>query len=389
MRFRLLLIFALIALAAGSAYSQSSCTPVSGTYAIGDGTDGNATTGTGPWTLTATNSTFSYVQYFPAVTPTFAQLQTLSATFTSNSGGSGGGSPRISVRVDYNLNGIIDAGDKSFLIYLGNSASFTDTDAVLNTYSGANLIGNNDAGRYYTSAFPGGSPSATYSAGASSALTLAGSYPVLRLSFIEDTFGAFPSRNLTFNGFNFCAQIPDLTIQKTSTTITHGVPGEPVSFSIIVTNSGTAPTSGTVTVVDSAPAGMSVSSISGNRLVVHARLMHPLGRSRARSQLSGDHPHRHEHERQCLHEFGDRVGRRRLEPGEQHGQRGDYRSDRRDVRPHGSHRSPRRHRILRDPQDLISDAHLNRGRCVLRTGLSFLADGPRPAADGGWHPGSA
>ncbi len=43
-------------------------TVVTGTYSTGDGSDGNQTTplnDTGPWTLTATNTTFSYLLFFP------------------------------------------------------------------------------------------------------------------------------------------------------------------------------------------------------------------------------------------------------------------------------------------------------------------------------------
>jgi len=51
--------------------------PVSGTYATGDGSDGNQASPLGsmpPYHLTATNSTFSYVVFYPDQSFTFAQL---------------------------------------------------------------------------------------------------------------------------------------------------------------------------------------------------------------------------------------------------------------------------------------------------------------------------
>jgi len=111
------------------------------------------------------------------VTFTFGQLTNLFATFTSNSGGSGGGTPRLAVDLLDNTNTV-----HGLLIYLGNSPSFTDTDAVLNTWSGVNLIGNNDAGRYDTSAFTGGSPFTTY---ASALALVGGSSLTLRIRLVR------------------------------------------------------------------------------------------------------------------------------------------------------------------------------------------------------------
>ncbi len=95
--------------------------------------------------------------------------------------------------------GLNDNGtEKNLHIFFGNSPNFTDTNAVLNTWSGVNLIGNNDAGRYDTSQFNGGSPFTTYAA----ALALLGSLPVEEIFMVEDTFGDFPSRDLTLNSIN-------------------------------------------------------------------------------------------------------------------------------------------------------------------------------------------
>jgi len=174
--------------------------PLAGAYNLGPGTDGNQATGTGngPFHLTATNSTFSYVDFVPGQTFTFSQLTSLFANFTSNSGGSGGGTPRLSVGL--NLGGV----ETSLEIYLGKSPSFTDTDAVLNTFSGLNLIGNNDPGRYDTSHFPGGNPFTTYN----SALALIGSLQVEEIFYVTDTFGAVPSRDETLFSIGGLVSVP-------------------------------------------------------------------------------------------------------------------------------------------------------------------------------------
>jgi hypothetical protein len=177
--------------------------PLAGTYSIGGATTG---TGNGPFTLTATNSTFSFVELVPNQTFTFAQLTSLFANFTSNSGGSGGGTPRFAV-------GVNDGGTERFItIDLGNSPAFTDSDTVLNTYSGFNVIGNNDAGRYQTgpggSGFPGGSPFTTYSGSATSALTLAGPLQVEEIDYITDTFSPFPSRDETLFSIGGSVTVP-------------------------------------------------------------------------------------------------------------------------------------------------------------------------------------
>jgi PEP-CTERM motif len=177
---------------------------LTGTYSLGDGSDGNQATGTGtgPFTLTATNTpnTFSYVDFIPDIqTYTFADLTNLNSVFNSSTEAYGG-SPRISVELS---NGVED----SFIhIYLGTSPSYDDTAASLNTYSGFNMIGNNDAGRYDTSNFTGGSPFTTYS----STLSMLGSYEVKDISFVVDTFTSDRSVELdSINAFVSVAAVPE------------------------------------------------------------------------------------------------------------------------------------------------------------------------------------
>jgi hypothetical protein len=202
---RIALLLCLFALFAG----VTPAAVVTGTYATGDGSDGNQASPLGstpPYHLTATNSTFSYVLFYPNQMFTFAQLASLSATFTSNAGGAGGGAPRLRVLLDADSDNDTgspccdnDGNDASISIFLGPSPNYVSNDAVLNTYSGFNVIGNNDAGRYDTSGMPtGGSPFTTYS----DALAKYGNLKVLRLGYVLDTFGDFPSRDETLNSLN-------------------------------------------------------------------------------------------------------------------------------------------------------------------------------------------
>jgi hypothetical protein len=168
---------------------------VTGTYNLGPALDGNSATqnANGSFHLVATQAgAFSYVNYAPNQIFTFAQLNTLSATFTSNAGGSGGGSPRVKVGLD-------DNGTETFvLIYLGAGPSYVNTSAVLNTYSGTNLIGNSEPEAYDTSAFTGGSPFTTYA----SADALIGALKVVEFDFVVDTFSPNANRDITFNHFS-------------------------------------------------------------------------------------------------------------------------------------------------------------------------------------------
>jgi hypothetical protein len=182
--------------------SAAMASPITGVYSTGPGGDGNQATPAGstpPYTLTATPSTFSYVLFFPDQDFKFSQLTSFSATFTSNSGGVGGGAPRLRVQLDSNGDNV---GDGSLTIHLGDSPDFIGNDAELNAYSGFNVIGNNDAGRYDLNEF-GGSNFSNYA----TALALVGNYDVLRFGIVLDTFTPFPDRNLTFNAFNADANI--------------------------------------------------------------------------------------------------------------------------------------------------------------------------------------
>ena len=56
----------------------------------------------------------------------------------------------------------------------------------------------------------------------------------------------------------------DLTLAKTRTEAGILMPGQPVTFTVRVTNVGGSPTSGTVTVTETPPAGLTVTALSGS-----------------------------------------------------------------------------------------------------------------------------
>jgi hypothetical protein len=169
-------------------------------------TAGGATTGTGPWVLTGTSTpaTFSFLSFTFNSPVVFSELSDLSVNFESLAGGGAAGSPRLVLRFDADNNGIISGGDRSAVIHMGTSPGFIDTVANLNTWSGYNYIGNNDAGRWDTSAFAGGNPFTTYAA----ALALLGSTSILRASVVVDTFLPYPDLAIEIDGIN-AAAVPE------------------------------------------------------------------------------------------------------------------------------------------------------------------------------------
>jgi hypothetical protein len=184
----LLVAAAAVSLVLAGTASRSYADSVTGTYTPGDSTVVN---GDGTWTLTATNSTDSFVTFTPDQSFTFSQLATLSADFVSTTA-AGGGSPRISVGLE------TGSGEAFLHIFLGTSPDYTDNTAGLNAYSGVNVIGNNDAGRYDDSQFAGGSPFTTYD----NTNALVGNLHVDEIDFVVDTFGTFGNRNITLDGLN-------------------------------------------------------------------------------------------------------------------------------------------------------------------------------------------
>jgi hypothetical protein len=189
------ILFAAALLAAAAAPACAAL--LTGNYDTGTSSGSQTTPAndpTGPWTLTSTDSTFSFLLRPTNENPMFSQLTNLNAVFASpalnvlpgqnqpNAGG-GGGAPRFRLQLDTTGDLV---GDGSITIHLGTAPNYIDDPAALTLHSGMNLIGNNDAGRYDLSdpAF-GGSNFTNYNA----ALALLGNAKVMRMGIVLDSFG--------------------------------------------------------------------------------------------------------------------------------------------------------------------------------------------------------
>jgi len=157
----------ILAFAAGGA----TAAPFTGTVStFGD------TTGSGPWDLTSeVAGTYSGIAITATSPITFGELTDLNAVFQDLAGGAYGGSPRFSIGFA-NVQG-------SLHIALGTSPGFADSDPALFTsdWSGTNVIGNNDAGRYDLSQL-GGSVFTDYAA----ALAALGNLDITEIDLVLD-----------------------------------------------------------------------------------------------------------------------------------------------------------------------------------------------------------
>ena len=154
----------------------ASAAPVTFTYTTGGDTTGSAP---GPYTLTSTDSTYSVLRAINDQAFNFGDISNINLDYNAVLGGIGGGALRLAVVTDADHDGIEDG---AFLILLGPAGSFVD--GTLGVGNSGNLIAMNDVGRYDLSDI-GGSFYTNYAA----ALAAAGSYGVLRLSLILDSFG--------------------------------------------------------------------------------------------------------------------------------------------------------------------------------------------------------
>ncbi len=158
---------------------------ITGTYDI-DTVDGSATTGTGPYELTSTASTYSLLTFTPTAGQdfTFSDITDLDLAYDVVTGGIEGGAPRI--EVDFTN------GD-SLLALLGPAGSFLDP--TLGPGDSGNLITQDDTGRYDLSQGGlGGSGYTNYDA----ALAAAGSLQVSGFDIILDG-GGFSLGDQQFN----------------------------------------------------------------------------------------------------------------------------------------------------------------------------------------------
>ena len=177
-----------VALVTGALFAAAPATvgAVTGTYTLG----GN-TTGTGPYTMTSTDSTFSVLRFVLDTPVTFGNLANINVDYNAVLGGIGGGAPRLAV---------VFADDQYLEINFGPAALFVDP--TLGPGNSGNLLALLDSGRYDNTGIGG----AFYSDYAS-ALAIASSFSVVRTSLILDSFGG-ADKTFIINGINVAA-IPE------------------------------------------------------------------------------------------------------------------------------------------------------------------------------------
>ena len=180
----------LAVLVLGITAPQSRATVITGTYTLG-----GTTTGTGPWNMTSTDSTFAVLRFVFDAPIAFQSLTSLSYNYDSNLGGIGGGAPRSVV--------VFDNGS-SLTVHWGPAGSFVDPTIGdgLNT---GNLLALTDVGRYDL----GGVGGSAYT-DRNAALALAGTMNVVRVSLILDSFGG-NNRNFDIHAVNVTGgtSVPD------------------------------------------------------------------------------------------------------------------------------------------------------------------------------------
>jgi hypothetical protein len=121
---------------------------------------------------------FGFISYTLTAPLAFSGLTELSADYDMQTGCFGGGSPRFQVRVDYDNDGLISAGDRNVFIYWGTPPNFTDCPSGWGNTG--NLIASSDLRYDLTSV--GGAFYSTHT----DAVNLIGTLTVLRVSVIVD-----------------------------------------------------------------------------------------------------------------------------------------------------------------------------------------------------------
>jgi hypothetical protein len=194
--------FALATAVAGALLASSGgamATPVTGTVT----TNGN-TTGTGPWNLTSTSSTYSDVEiHITSPSFTLNELTSLSATFNDVAGGYAAGSPRMAI----GLSNDGGATEHFTFVYFGSGTGIGNNDvAGVNAFSGTNLVGLTDSSRYEFTQLFGSSP--TVYGDYADFLAAGGTYTVEDVFFILDVGAAdeLDLASVEINGTSFPAQ---------------------------------------------------------------------------------------------------------------------------------------------------------------------------------------
>lgn len=177
--------------------SSAVASPIAASY-----TTGGATTGTGPWTMTSTDSSFSVLRFVLNTPIQFQDFSSLSVSYNAILGGIAGGAPRFVFVMDFNNDSVVDG---TFVVHWGPAGTFVD--ATIGVGNTGNLLALNDIGRYDL----GGIGGSIYTDRAA-ALAMAGSYYVLRASLVIDSFGGH-DREFIIDGISgessAVAQVPE------------------------------------------------------------------------------------------------------------------------------------------------------------------------------------
>ena len=185
----------LTVLVLGSALQNGSALPISGTYTLG-----GTTTGTGPWNMTSSDSTYAVLRFVLNTPVKFQDITDLNYDYDSNLGGIGAGAPRAVFVFDSDNDTI---ADNSLDVQWGPGGSFVDT-TVANNLNTGNLLALTDVGRYDLT----GSGGSVYT-DRTAALALAGGWNVLRISLVIDSFGG-NNRDFDINAVNVSgAAVPE------------------------------------------------------------------------------------------------------------------------------------------------------------------------------------
>src|SRR5207245_1508269 len=279
--------------------SNAGTGPTSGTVTVTDtlpsGLTATAISGTG-WsctlgTLTCTRSdALAAGSSYPAITLTVNVANNAAASVTNAATVSGGGEANTSNDTANDATTINPALTPDLTITKTHTGSFTQgqTGATY-TITASNVgTGPTSGTATVTDTLPSGLTAraisgtgwsctlGTLSCTRSDALAAGSSYPAITLTVnvasnaaasVTDAAtasggGETNTSNDTANDTTTITQLPDLTITKTHTgNFTQGQTG--ATYTITASNSGTGPTSGTVTVTDTLPSGLTATAISG------------------------------------------------------------------------------------------------------------------------------
>ncbi len=277
--------------------TNSGTGPTSGTVTVTDtlpaGLTATAISGTG-WacvlgTLTCTRSdVLAGASSYPAITVTVTVANNAAASVTNSTTVSGGGQTNTTNDTDTDPTTVVQLPDLTInKSHVGNftqgqvgaTYSLTVTNSGFAATSGTVTVTDTLPAGLTATAISGTGWACvlgTLTCTRSNALAVSASYPVITVTVtVANNAAASVTNSGTVSGGGqtnttndtdtdptTVVQLPDLTISKSHVgNFTQGQTG--ATYSLTVTNSGFAATSGTVTVVDTLPAGLTATAISG------------------------------------------------------------------------------------------------------------------------------